>query len=106
MKGDFGKASKFTAMGSLHAVVAQNFQRLYADPAVHDLLNICKRRQDFSVPEVGYEAMDENSVYAQIELAWEKEKLGVAIKLDDGVQRMIKQGWRIMTVPEAIQEWG
>lgn len=76
----------------------------YADPAVRDLLNIC-RHKGFGVPEIGYQAMNHGQIYAQLEIAWEWQRLGVVIEQDHGIQRLIDEGWRVLTVPQAIQQW-
>ncbi len=72
----------------------------YADPAVHGVLDHCKRK-NFSPPEVGYEITNGlGEVLAEIELAWPTTKLGVHISDTELIE-----GWEILSLNDALKRF-
>jgi len=75
-----------------------------ADPAVRGLIEMC-RFNKHPVPEVGVDIFHGNSVYAQAELAWPDKKIAVVLLKDDHSDLMVKRGWKVYSVKEAMEDW-
>jgi hypothetical protein len=89
-----------------------------ADEACHGLLDLLReydasevdrwmvyRSRPLGVPEVGKEFMDDASVVAMAELAWEAEKVAVVLDRGDDSRWLESKGWRVFTVGDAIAIW-
>lgn len=89
-----------------------------ADEACHGLLDLLREhdasavdqwmvhgRRPSGVPEVGKEFMDDASVRAMAELAWEADKVAVVLEKGDDSRWLESEGWRVFTVGDAIASW-
>ena len=69
----------------------------HADPAVHGVLDFCKRKTPVA-PEIGYEIFDEKGgVVAELELAWPEKKRGLYLAEIPNVR-----GWKLMSLNEGL----
>lgn len=72
----------------------------YCDPALQGVLDACKR-QGCPVPEIGLDIKDaKGKVVAELEIAWERARVGVAISAEDR-QGAEHAGWDLL-LPEDI----
>lgn len=75
----------------------------YCDPALHGLLDACKR-EGAAQPEVGLDVQDrKGAVVANLEVAWPKAKVGVAISDEDRVAAQAA-GWHVWQMMDALQD--
>ena len=75
----------------------------YCDPALHGLLDACKR-EGAARPEVGLDVQDGRSaVVANLEVAWPRAKVGVAIT-DEDRHAAETAGWRVWEMIAALQD--
>ena len=73
----------------------------YCDPGLHGVLR-AYQESGVAVPEIGYDVWNEKSeIVANLELAWPKEKTGVAVSEEDRVAA-IRAGWRVYSMMEAL----
>ncbi len=75
-----------------------------ADPAVHGLVDLC-RSHSHALPEVGLDIMQNTKILSQVELAWERDRIGVVLLKDETTARIEELGWRVYTPQEAMQQW-
>jgi len=75
----------------------------YCDPALHGLLDACKR-EGATRPEIGLDIQDAKSaVVANLEIAWPKARVGVAISDEDRAAAEAA-GWRVWQMMGALQD--
>ncbi len=75
----------------------------YCDPALHGLLDACKR-EGATRPEVGLDVQDgRNAVVANLEVAWPRAKVGVAVT-DEDRHAAETAGWRVWEMIAALQD--
>lgn len=74
----------------------------YCDPALHGVLDKYRSRGK-KPPEVGYDVQNETkAVVAELEIAWPREKFGVAIATND-IEAARRAGWTALTMKEALE---
>lgn len=75
----------------------------YCDPGVVGLLDACQK-QGAAPPEVGLDVQgQDDAIVANLELAWPKAKVGVAIAEED-LERARSVGWRVWTMIGALED--
>lgn len=75
----------------------------YCDPALRGLLDACQR-EGAARPEVGLDVQDvKSAVVANLEIAWPKAKVGVAITEEDRVAATAA-GWHVWQMMDALQD--
>jgi hypothetical protein len=75
----------------------------YCDPALHGLLDAC-RRTGVTLPEVGLNIQDSRgNIVANLELAWQSTKVGVAINNKD-LDASKTAGWRVWEIKTVLQD--
>lgn len=73
----------------------------FCDPALHGVLDAYRAR-GAKVPEVGYDVQNAaKAVVANLEIAWPREKIGVAISAADQ-DAARKAGWKVYSMIEAL----
>ncbi len=72
----------------------------FADTAFHGILFKLQRR-GCSIPEIGLELMRNGRVAGELELAWPKQKVGVATT-EKSKQLAEEQGWFVLMMNEAL----
>lgn len=70
-----------------------------ADPAVHGVIDYCQK-QGMAAPEVGYELMINQGVFAELELAWPRKRIGIS--LGDAIEY---KEWEILNLKQALQRF-
>ncbi|QQO82126.1 HNH endonuclease [Shewanella algae] len=74
-----------------------------ADKALDGLLRYYEKNQA-PLPEVGFELIgSDQSVVAELEIAWPNKKKGIAISADD-IATASKLGWHVLSVGEALNK--
>lgn len=75
-----------------------------SDTAVYDLL-LLRKRNGWQAPEVGGDVADRNGeiIYSNAELIWEDRREVVDV-VDQGREKLFTNGWRFLTVAEALEE--
>lgn len=74
----------------------------FCDPALHGALDAYRAR-GASVPEVGYDIQNAaKAVVANLEIAWPREKTGIAISAADQ-DAARKAGWKVYSMIEALE---
>jgi hypothetical protein len=49
--------------------------------------------------------MQNTKILSQVELAWERDRIGVVLLKDEATARIEELGWRVYTPQEAMQQW-
>lgn len=74
-----------------------------ADPGLHGILHLCKEG-NYKFPEIGLDIQDSSgAVVAYLDLAWPKDKVGIAIAAEDRASASA-QGWTVYSPIEGLDE--
>lgn len=84
-------------------VVRKNWSEVYAlaDPAMHGVIDQLEKYQ-LPMPEVGF-LIHQKEEQCQIELAWPRKKIGIAIEKDDALHAH-RLGWKVISMRLFLME--
>ncbi len=72
-----------------------------ADPAMHGVIDQLEKYQ-LPMPEVGF-LIQQQEEQCQIELAWPRKKVGIAIEKDDAIHAH-RLGWKVISMRLFLME--